>query len=301
MISSTDSLNIERDSLLRRAGDYLALTKPRIILMVLIVAAAAFYLASRQGINFLVLLNVLIGLALTNGGALTLNQVAEEDIDRIMKRTRTRPLPTNRVNHQDAFFFGIILLSSGLAYLLILVNPITAFITALAGVLYLLVYTPMKRLSAWNSVVGAVPGALPPVIGWAAASESVPTEAWVLFSILFIWQIPHALAIAILYEEDFRAAGIRLLPLEEPDRRKTGLHVINFCAALLPVGMIPTLIGLAGPIYFAVSLFLGLIYLAFGIRLAMDRTVPAARRLFFVSLVYLPMVLLVMVLDQGGF
>ncbi|MEE9240974.1 MAG: heme o synthase [bacterium] len=300
MTTGTEPIYIERASTLRRAADFAELTKPRIILMVLVVAAAAFYLASGGRMNYLHLAHALIGLALANGGALALNQVAEEDIDGIMERTSARPLPAKRVGHQNALIFGVALMSLGVVYLILMVNSLTALLTAFAGVLYLLIYTPMKRISSWNTVVGAIPGALPPVIGWAAAAGEISVAAWILFSILFIWQIPHALAIGILYREDFEAAQIRILPVEEPDGRKTGLHAVNFCAALLPVGMMPTLIGMAGPAYFLVSLILGTIYLLFGIHLAKERSVPAARRLFVVSLIYVPLVLLAMVIDRSG-
>lgn len=300
MITSTESFHIKHASPLQLAANYVALTKPRIILMVLVVSAAAFFLASSGRMDYLTLTHALIGLALANAGALSLNQVAEEDIDGIMERTRTRPLPARRVGHKNALIFGIISMSLGIIYLILFVNSLTGLLTAFAGVLYLLIYTPMKRISSWNSIVGAVPGALPPVIGWAAAADAVSTEAWILFSILFIWQIPHALAIGILYREDFEAAGIRILPVEEPDGRKSGLHAVNFCLALLPVGMMPTLTGMAGPAYFLVSLLLGLVYLAYAIRMAKERTVPAARRLFVVSLIYVPLWLLAMVIDRAG-
>jgi protoheme IX farnesyltransferase len=300
MITGTEPMSIDHVSPLQRAGDYAELTKPRIILMVLVVASAAFYLASGGRMDYLTLAHAIIGLALANAGALALNQVAEEDIDGIMERTRARPLPARRVGHRNALIFGVILMSLGVIYLILFVNSLTSLLTAFAGVLYLLIYTPMKRISSWNSVVGAIPGALPPVIGWAAAADTLSVEAWVLFSILFIWQIPHALAIGILYREDFEAAGIRLLPVEEPDGRRTGLHAVNFCLALLPVGMMPTLIGMAGPVYFFVSLVLGLFYLAYAVHMARERSIPAARRMFYVSLIYVPAALLVMVIDRVG-
>lgn len=300
MITSTDSFHIKHASPLQQAGHYIALTKPRIILMVLVVSAAAFYLASGGHMNYFTLAHTLVGLALANAGALSLNQVAEEDIDGIMERTRTRPLPARRVGHKNALIFGVTVMGLGMVYLLLFVNPLTGLLTAFAGVLYLLIYTPMKRISSWNSIVGAVPGAFPPVLGWAAATGTVSSEALILFSILFIWQIPHALAIGILYREDFEAAGIRILPVEEPDGRKSGLHAVNFCLALLPVGMMPTLTGMTGPVYFLVSLLLGLIYLAFAIRMAKECSIPAARHLFVVSLIYVPLWLLVMVIDRAG-
>ncbi|MEK6711418.1 MAG: protoheme IX farnesyltransferase, partial [Nitrospinota bacterium] len=219
----------------------------------------------------------------------------------LMARTRTRPLPGGRLMRGDAVLFGAVLSLGGILYLSLRVNPLAGLLTGLAGASYLLLYTPLKRVSSLNSVVGAFPGALPPVIGWAAASGGLSLEAFVLFAVLFIWQIPHALAIGMLYREEFLRAGIRLLPVEEPDGRSTGRQAVSYCLALLPVGMMPTLIGLAGPVYFSVSLLLGLGYLACGVHFAMERTPAAARRLFFSSLAYLPLVLLTMALDPRGF
>ncbi len=299
MISKTESIGAESPSIGRSAADFISLTKPRIIFMVVFAAAAAFYLASGGRMDYLLLFHTLAGTAMATGGSLALNQAAEEDIDFIMNRTRLRPLPDQRLHQYDALAFGISLLVAGNLYLIFFVNPLTAFLTALTGVMYLLLYTPLKRISSWNTIVGAIPGAMPPVLGWAAATNSVPVEGWILFSILFIWQIPHALAIGVLYRDEFKAAGIHLLPLEDPDGRKTAFHVVNYCIALIPIGMMPTLTGMAGPVYFFLSLILAFVYLGYGIQLARKNTVEAARHLFYVSLVYLPVSLLVMVLDNG--
>lgn len=300
MISRTESIEIHHVSSIRRVGDFISLTKPRIILMVIAATASAFYLATQGLVDYLELFHALLGTSLATGGALALNQVAEEDLDMKMERTRFRPLPDQRLHAYEALAFGITLLVVGVFYLIFFVNPLTAFLTSLSGIMYLLFYTPLKRHSSWNSVVGAIPGAMPPVIGWAAASGGVSVGGCTLFSILFIWQIPHALAIGMLYRDDFKAAGVRLLPVDEPDGRKTGFHVVNYCIALIPIGLMPTMIGLAGPIYFFSSLILGLAYLGAGIYLAKERSIPAARLLFYVSLIYLPLILLIMVLDHGG-
>jgi protoheme IX farnesyltransferase len=300
VISRTEFIDDSHTSSIRKAADFLSLTKPRIVVMVVFAAAAAFYLASAGHLDYIVLFHALVGTALSTGGALSLNQALEEDIDALMERTRLRPLPDQRLHRFDALAFGVALFIVGVIYLVLLVNPLTAFLCALTGSTYLLIYTPLKRTSSWNSVVGAIPGAMPPVIGWAAATDAVPAEGWILFSILFIWQIPHALAIGMLYRDDFKAAGVRLLPVDEPDGKKTGFHVVNYCVALIPIAMMPTLIGMAGHIYFFSSLFLGLMYLGWGIQLARKRTVDSARHLFWVSLIYLPLVLLIMVLDHGA-
>ncbi|HBK79268.1 MAG TPA: protoheme IX farnesyltransferase [Nitrospinae bacterium] len=300
MITRSEPIEMAHAAFLRRLGDFISLTKPRIVLMALVAVAAAFYLATQGRMDYLALFHALLGTSLATGGALALNQVAEEDIDFKMKRTRLRPLPDRRLHTTEALAFGVGLLVVGVFYLIFLVNPLAAFFTALSGVMYLIFYTPLKRISSWNSVVGAIPGAMPPVIGWAAAAGEISVGGWILFSILFIWQIPHALAIGILYRDDFKAAGVRLLPVDEPDGRKTGFHVINYCATLIPIALIPTLIGMAGLVYFFSSLILGLAYLGTGIYLAKERSIPAARLLFYVSLVYLPLILVIMVLDHGG-
>jgi heme o synthase len=301
VITRTESIDDSHAISRRRAADFLTLTKPRIIAMVVFASAAAFYLASAGRMDYILLIHALVGTALSSGGSLALNQAAEEDLDALMERTRLRPLPARRLHRFDALAFGVTLFVVGVIYLVLLVNPLTAFLSALTGSTYLLIYTPLKRTSSWNSVVGAIPGAMPPVIGWAAAADNVPVEGWILFSILFIWQIPHALAIGILYRDDFKAAGVRLLPVDEPDGKKTGFHVVNYCVALIPIAMVPTLIGMAGTVYFFSSLLLGLMYLASGIQLARKRTVDSARHLFWVSLLYLPLVYLIMVLDHGTF
>lgn len=295
------AVGIRRGAISRRLADYLSLTKPRLLPMVLMATAAGYYLASRGGLGLQGLLHTLIGTALSTGGALALNQVAEEDTDARMERTRTRPIPEGRLMRNDALAFGAALTLGGILYLSLWVNPLTGLLTGMAGASYLLLYTPLKRITPLNSVVGAFPGALPPVIGWAGASGALSLEAFVLFTILFIWQIPHALAIGMLYREEFLGAGIRLLPVDEPDGRSTGRQAVSYCLALLPVGMMPSLIGLAGAVYFFVSLFLGLSYLACAIHMARERTPAAARLVFFASLAYLPLVLLVMALDPRRF
>ncbi|MDA0999408.1 MAG: heme o synthase [bacterium] len=282
----------------QRLADFIALTKPRLIPMVLVAAAAGFYLASSGKIAYATLLNSLIGIGLATGGTLALNQAAEQEVDALMRRTRTRPLPGGRLQRWDAIIFGTILTVGGIAYLYLAVNTLSGHLITLTGGLYLFLYTPLKRFTSLNSIVGAIPGAMPPVLGWAAAAGTLAIEPAILFAILFFWQIPHALAIAWLYRDEFARAGIRLLPVEEPDGKSTGRQVINHCVALLPVSLMPTLVGLAGPVYFFTALALGLAYLYFGVRLSMERNTAAARRLFYASLGYLPLVLLVMVLDQ---
>ena len=193
---------------------------------------------------------------------------------------------------------GTAITIAGLAYLALAVNIESAWVTALVTLSYLFFYTPMKRRSSLCMLVGAVPGALPPVIGWVAARGAFDVDAWVLFAIMFLWQVPHTLAIARLYREDFAKAGIQFLPVIEPEGSSTSRQIISHCAALLAVSLLPTLLGLAGAIYFVVAFVLGAGFLASGVRLAMESTVNGARRLLFASLIYLPVLLLVMALDR---
>jgi protoheme IX farnesyltransferase len=285
----------------RRLVDYLSLAKPRVVLMVLVTTVVGYYLGSAGTPAPVPLLHALLGTALAAGGTLALNQYLERDLDARMERTRHRPLPDGRLLPSEALAFGIALLLGGLVYLAAAVNGITAAITAVIAATYLLLYTPLKRVTSLCSLVGAVPGALPPVAGWAAARGTLGADPWVLFAIMFLWQIPHTLAIGRMYRDDYARAGIRVLPVLDRDGRSTGVHAVTNTLALLPVGLLPTLIGLAGPVYFSVSLVLGLALLWFAVALARSRSVADARRLMFASLVYLPAVLGAMALDKLPF
>ncbi|HEX9263008.1 MAG TPA: heme o synthase [Candidatus Binatia bacterium] len=298
MSSTTEMVNVAAISASRRVSDFFELTKPRIVLMVLVTALVGYYAGSERVPDYLRLLQVLIGTALAAGGTLTLNQFIERDIDAMMERTRHRPLPDARVQPQDALWFGVALTLLGLGYLAVAVNPLSAVVAGAITLSYLLVYTPMKRYSSLCLPLGAVPGALPPVIGWVAARGELSVDAWVLFAILFLWQIPHTLAIAYLYREDFAKAGIQFLPVIEPDGESTNRQILIHCGALLVVSLLPTLIGLAGASYFIAAFILGAAFLASGIKLVMAPTRAGARRLLFASLIYLPVLLLVMALDR---
>jgi protoheme IX farnesyltransferase len=283
---------------LKRMADYLELSKPRIVLMVLITAFVGFYLGSETVPNYSTLVQMLFGTALAAAGTLALNQVLERDTDAKMERTRHRPLPDGRLQAREALWFGLLVTVAGLVYLLLAVNLLSAAVTALITVSYLLWYTPMKLRSSLCVLVGAVPGALPPVIGWVAATGSLDVGAGVLFAIMFLWQVPHTLAIARLYRNDYARAGIQFLPVIDLSGESTSRQVITHTAALLAVSLLPTLLGLAGPVYFIVAFALGVGFLLSGIRLALESTLPRARTLLFASLIYLPVLLLVMALDR---
>ena len=298
MTLRTATLTMDRPSVRQRAMDYVALGKPRVVVMIVAVTMAGFYMGSSQTPDWLVLLHVMLGVALSAGGTLALNQFMERREDALMERTLGRPLPEGRMPPGAAMATGAIGTVVGLGYLMVAVNGLAAAVTAATAITYLFWYTPLKRKSAFCSIVGAIPGALPPVTGWVAARGSWGQEAWVLFAILFLWQLPHALAIALLYCEDYARAGFKLLPVVQPDGRSTGRQIVTNCLALLGVALLPTLIGMAGPIYFVSMCVIGLAFLGFGLDTALTRTKASARRLVLASLVYLPLMFVVMALDK---
>jgi heme o synthase len=297
-LDTTPTLAVTDANVLRRATDFLELAKPRVVLMVLITAFVGFYVGSAAVPNYLELLQMLFGTALAAGGTLALNQYLERDTDSVMERTRHRPLPDGRLQPREAAWFGSLATLAGLLYLALAVNLMSAGVTAVITLTYLLLYTPLKRKSSLCMLVGAVPGALPPVIGWVAAGGALTVDAWVLFAILFLWQVPHTLAIARLYRDDYAKAGIRFLPVIDPDSGSTDRQIISHTAALLVVSLLPTLLGFAGPIYFVAAFALGVVFLANGITLAINSTFLGARRLLYASLIYLPVLLLIMALDR---
>lgn len=298
MMFKTETIDLALSAGARRALDFLELTKPRVVLMVLVTAFVGFYLGADSGESLWRLVETLFGTALAAGGTLALNQFLERDADALMVRTRHRPLPDGRMQPTEALAFGVLLASAGLLILAFAVNAVSALVAASIMASYLFIYTPLKQKSAVCSVVGAVPGALPPVIGWGAARGELGAEAWVLFAILFLWQVPHTLAIARLWRDDFARAGIQFLPVVDVDGKSTGRQVICHCLALLVVSLTPTLIGMAGVLYFLTALLLGVGFFAFGMSLAVSFSLSAARRLLAASLVYLPVLLVVMALDR---
>ena len=285
----------------RRVLDFVELGKPRVVAMVLVTTAVGVYLGSRGALDFLLLIRTLLGTALAAAGTLALNQYLERDVDAKMHRTRLRPLPEGRVQPREALIFGTVLALAGIAYLTFAINPLSGAVTACTTVSYLFLYTPLKRRTPLCSIVGAVPGALPPVTGWTAAHGSLGVEAWILFAILFLWQLPHSLAIARLYRDDYACAGIKLLPIVEPDGKSTGRQIVTNCLALLVVGLLPTIVGLTGPIYFVAALLFGVTFLGYGIAFALSRSAASARQLLLASLFYLPALLIVMAFDKIGY
>ena len=283
----------------RVASDLLALTKPRVVLMVLITTVVGYYVGLAGAPDYGRLAALLFGTALAAGGTLALNQYWERDVDARMARTRTRPLPEGRLAPLEALLFGAGLTAAGLAVLVLGAGRLAAATVATTFVLYVFAYTPLKLRTPFCTMVGAVPGALPPVAGWAAARDDLGLGAWVLFGILFLWQLPHTLAIAQLYREDYARAGVRLLPVIDAQGRATERQILSGTLALLAVSLLPTLIGLAGGIYFTGALVLGAGFVVLGAQQALAPSLSRARRVLLASLLYLPVLLALLAFDKA--
>ncbi len=288
----------ERLSWREKLVAYLELTKPRITFLIALTSAAGFCLGSRVAVSYGSLIHALVGISLLSSGIATLNQYMERDLDRLMRRTAARPLPAGKLTPLEAFLFGLALTIGAEVYLALLVNPLTALLGLAVVIGYLLFYTPLKTRTSLSTVVGAFPGAMPPLIGWTAARGEMGVGAWVLFAILFLWQFPHFLAIAWMYREDYGRAGILMLPVVEPDGRLTGQQIVVYTLMLLPVSLLPTLIGISGMVYFYGALLLGLGFLGYSIGAALSRSRQRARRLLLASVLYLPLLFALMVLNQ---
>ena len=281
-----------------RTSDYVALAKPRLNILV-IASALAGYVMGGGAASTVLLLATLAGTALVAGGASAFNQAIEREPDALMRRTRARPVPDGRLQVGEAAAFAAAMSLSGLVILAIGANLLSAAVALTTLVTYAAVYTPLKRRTSFATVIGAIPGALPPVIGWAAATGRLDAGAWVLFGIVFLWQLPHFLAIAWIYREDYARAGFPMLPVIEPDGRSTGRQAVVYTAALLPLSLAPTLVGIAGSAYFTGALALTLLFLVLSLQFARTRAVPDARRLFFGSIVYLPLLWILMIAGRA--
>ena len=281
-----------------RVADFVMLTKPRLNLLVLITTLAGLYLASPSGVPFELLVHTLVGTALVAGGAAALNQVWERETDGRMRRTAIRPIPGRRLRIGEGTAFGLVLSLIGLIELAGAVNGLSAIVAAATLVSYVFVYTPLKLRTSLATLVGAVPGALPPVIGWAAAAGEISLGALVLFGIVFFWQMPHFLAIAWMYRDDYAAAGIPLLPVLEPDGRRTGQQALLYAASLWPVSLLPVAAGLAGVPYAIVATSLGVGFIWLAAMFAHQRSMYTARGLFLFSITYLPLLLGALVVDR---
>jgi protoheme IX farnesyltransferase len=285
-------------AIVARASAYLSLTKPRLVLLVLVTVAVGYLLGGRGGAQPTTLAITLLGTALVAGGAGALNQWLERDRDALMRRTANRALPGGRLSSGEALLFGLALGALGTLLLAIGANSLAASIALITFLLYVFIYTPLKPLTTLNTAIGAVPGALPPMIGWGAATGRLGIEAWSLFLIVFLWQFPHFLAIAWIYREDYRRAGFRMLTARDDRGRMTGGQAVSYALALVPAGLLPAAIGLAdGRLYFAGALVLGLLYVSAAARFWRDASDLGARRLLRTSFVYLPAILLLLLLS----
>jgi heme o synthase len=278
-----------------RASDFLALAKPRLNVLVVASSLAGYVMGGGDMSNATRVVLTVLGTALVAGGASAFNQVMEREPDSLMRRTRLRPVPDGRLHATESLVFATVLSVAGLLLLAAGVNALSAGVALVTLLTYTLVYTPMKRRSSFATVIGAIPGALPPVIGWAAARDGLSEGGWVLFGIVFLWQMPHFLAIAWIYREDYARAGFPLLPVIEPDGRSTARQAVFYCAALLPVSLAPTLVGMASTAYFLGALALGAVFMALTLKFARTRALPDARRLFFSSIIYLPLLWALMI------
>jgi protoheme IX farnesyltransferase len=277
---------------------YSDLIKARLTFLVLLTTLVGFYLGFRGPVNYLLMLHTVLGTALVASGASALNQLLEREYDAKMRRTKDRPLPSGRLQPTTVMVFGGVCACAGLLYLALAVNLTTSVIGAISLLSYLFIYTPLKRVTWLNTVVGAVPGALPPLMGWTAAQDKLSGEGWALFAILAFWQLPHFLAIAWMYREEYEKAGFKMLPIIDPEGHRTGRQAVSHTLGLLPISLCPFLFHLAGAIYLVGALILGLVFLWFAIQFARQLTLSRARQLFFVSIFYLPLLLIVMVLDK---
>jgi len=277
-----------------RAADFLELTKPRITLMVLITTLVGYYMGSQNDLQVLVLLHTIIGTALVAAGASALNQYMERDLDARMMRTRTRPLPEGRVLPNEALIFSLALAISGVTYLTLFVNGLTGALGASTLAAYIFLYTPLKTRTAFCTLVGAFPGAVPPLMGWTAARGNLDEVALSLFAILFLWQMPHFFAIAWIFTEDYARGGFVM----HSSGINTGRQIILYCCALIPVSLLPTLFGATGTTYFYGAMLMGFIYLGYGFAVALFRSNTHAHRLLRISVLYLPALLVLMMFDK---
>lgn len=277
---------------------YIALTKPRITWLILMSTGMGYYFGLTGALDLLALFHTIVGTGLIASGTAALNQWYERDADARMRRTDHRPLPSGAISERNAFWFGILLSVLGFAELGVGVNWLSAGLGLFTLLSYLCLYTPLKRVSPVSTTIGAVPGAMPPLIGFAAASGTLTAEAWVLYAILFLWQFPHFYAIAWMYREDYERAGIKMLPVVEPDGDSTVRQMLLFSALLIPVSLAPRYLGMTGNLYVAGTLAAGIAFVAACVKMSNDRSLLRARSVLLASVVYLPVLYGLLLLDR---
>jgi heme o synthase len=282
-----------------RVADFVELTKPRIAVLVLFTVAAGALLASSGPLDFGKLLHTLLGTFLVAAGASALNQWLERSSDALMRRTENRPLPAGRLQSGEVFVFGLCLGLTGLVYLAVAVRqPLTVVVAAITFVSYVFLYTPLKKVTTLNTLIGAVPGALPPVIGWTAMTGTLALESWTLFLILFVWQVPHFLAIAWIFRDDYARAGLRMLPAIDASGSITSRQMLLYCLTLIPISLLPVFYHQAGTLYGVGALFLGLIFLRAVLGFCREKSTRRARKVLHASLLYLPVLLAILLLTR---
>jgi protoheme IX farnesyltransferase len=277
---------------------YADLFKARLTFLVLLTTLVGFYIGYRGPVNYLLMLHTIVGTALLAAGASALNQLWEREHDAKMRRTQSRPLPSGKMQPGTVLIIGTVASVLGIGYLAVAVNPLTSLIGAASLFSYVFVYTPLKRITWLNTAIGAIPGALPPLMGWTAARNELSREGWALFAILAFWQIPHFLAIAWMYREEYGRAGFKMLPNVDPDGHRTARQAVSHTLGLLPVSLAPFAFRLTGPLYLAGALVLGAVFFWCALQFARHLTIARAKQLFFASILYLPLLLVVMVLDK---
>jgi protoheme IX farnesyltransferase len=290
--------NTKTVSIREKSLAFIELTKPRIAFMLVLTSVAGFYIGNKSVFNWQLFLNSMIGITLLALGVATLNQYFERNIDGLMKRTENRPLPSAKVTSSEALFFGILLCLVAEIMLLVLVNPLTAILGVSVIIGYVFLYTPLKTKTSASTAIGAIPGAMPPLMGWTAAADEISLPALVTFIILFLWQFPHFLAIAWMYREEYAKAGIKMLPVVEPEGKMTAKQIIIFSAMLLPIGVAPFFVGIASLYYLVGASILGIWFLWESIKMAGEKSDASARRLLKVSVIYLPLIYGLMVVTH---
>ncbi|MCH7589990.1 protoheme IX farnesyltransferase [PVC group bacterium] len=276
---------------------FVQLAKPRIVMMVLVTTTIGFYLGEKGFHSIFTLIMTLLGTALATGGASALNNYLERDVDALMDRTCKRALPQGDIHANHALIYGVTMVLCGVSVLALTANLLSSFLVLLAAFIYVLVYTPMKRISWWNTTIGAVPGAIPPLVGWAAATGSLDAVAWILFLILFTWQHPHFYAIAWMYRDDYRRGGFKMLPVVDPEGKRIFRHILVYTLALIVISVFPVFLGITRMFYLVGVLFLGGLFLAVSLRFLKSKTHQDAKNVFKISLVYLPVYLILVILD----
>jgi len=298
MKAATHTLVTEAIHTRSRFSDFFDLTKPRLNFLVIVTTLAGYYLGAQGSFDLWLLIHTLVGTTLVAGGAAVLNQWMEREADAKMRRTEDRPLPSGRLQPHEALWFGIFISIVGMVYLAAAVNLLTSQLATMTWLSYLFAYTPMKTETPLNTLVGAIPGAIPPMIGWAAVRNEVSLLSVVLFGVLFLWQFPHFLAIAWMYRDDYARGGFKMLSQFDPNGHRTARYMTGFTVLLLVVSLLPTLLGLTGWVYFAGALLLGLTFLAFSLCCLIFGVNQYARRTFFISIIYLPLLLALMTLNK---